>query len=301
MDIKEMQEAPQGSWPFMEEVIESVERQYKAGTTKKESYHSQLALTYSTMKRPEECRFHAARVPERADAIDKVNAYISLARILVYEKNLSEAINYYEKCLNADPENEMALDEIAWCCYHEKRYSEAENWFRKAIPTGEDPVSYSLSEGMGLTLSALKRYTEAIPWFEKELGFEHNKANFHYFEYLIGLCYANENDFYRAMAHYTKSLDARPGFAPALNNIGALYFEHEADIQTAIEYFKKAEKFAEEEEDFQVLQLAYINLSRLYGMVAEYELKELYNARLLTLLGFGEQGDDSEDDDDDTE
>ena len=256
-----------------------------------------MALNYSTLKRPEECRFHAGNVPESADVVDKVNAYIALARIFVYEKNLNEAINYYEKCLQADPGHVMALDELAWCCYHEKRYTEAEKWFRNAMLIEEEPMAFSLCEGMGLTLSALRRYSEAIPYFEKELSIEDNKVNIHYFEYLIGLCYANENDFYRALAHYTKSLDARPAFAPALNNIGALYFEHEADIQVAIEYFKKAEKIAEEQEDLQTLQLVYINLSRLYGVVAEYDLKELYNARLLTLLGFG--GTEEEEDDDD--
>ncbi len=298
MDIIEMQKAPEGSWPAVEEIIESIERQYRAGTTTKESYHGQMALMYSTLKRPEECRFHAAGVSEDAESMDKTNAYISLARILVFEKNLKEAINYYEKCLEADPENEMALDELAWSCYHEKRYPEAETWFRKVILTDEESIFCSF-EGLGLTLSALKRYAEAIPYFEKELSLEHNKINIHYFEYLIGLCYANEDDFYRALAHYTKSLDARPQYAPTLINIGALYFEHEADIKNAIGYFKKAEKIAEEEDDFLLRQLVYINLSRLYGMIAEYNLKDLYDARLLTLLGFSEPDDDRDDEGDD--
>jgi tetratricopeptide (TPR) repeat protein len=299
MDIREMQEAPKGPWTAMEEIIKGLKNQYEAGTTKEESYHSQLALLHSIMKQPEECRLHAGQVSESADLTDILNMYISLARIYVYEKNLKEAISYYEKCLLADPDHEMALDEIAWCCYHEKRYEEAEKWFRKGLALEEEAISYTLWEGMGLSLSELKKYKEAIPYFEKALSLDTNKVNVHYFEYLIGLCYAHENDFYRALAHYIKSLDADPRFAPTLNNIGALYYEQEADIKTAIEYFKKAEKIAEDEKDTQTLQLVYINLSRLYNLLSDYDLKDLYNNRLLNLLGLGEFGGDNENDEDD--
>lgn len=298
MDIKEMQEAPNGPWPFIEDTIKDITKQYEAGSIKEESYHGQLALLYSIMKNPEQCRLHATKVSENAGTNDKLNAWLSLARMFVYEKNLNEAVTYYEKCLKEDPEHEMALDEIAWCCYHEKRYPEAEKWFGKSIQVDAEEEWHFLREGMGLTLSGLKRHAEAIPWFEKELKLERNSINIHYYEYLIGLCYANENDFYRAMAHYMKSLDAKPSYAPALNNIGALYFQHEADIQTAIEYFKKAETIAEEEGDHQTLQLAYINLSRLYKMLADYDRQELYNAKLLALLGFEEPGSEGTDDDD---
>jgi hypothetical protein len=81
--------------------------------------------------------------------------------------------------------------------------------------------------------------------------------------------------------------------------MAALYFEHEADIKTAIEYLKKAEEVAEEQGDGLILQRVYINLVRLYGLIAEYDLQELYNSKLLSLLGFGDADDDDEEGDDD--
>ncbi len=112
---------------------------------------------------------------------------------------------------------------------------------------------------------------------------------------MIGLCYSKNNDFYRALSHYTKSLDANPGFAPSLTNIAALYFDHEADIKTAVSYLQRAEAIAEADEDNQLLQLVYINLIKLYGLIADYELKDRYNSKLLTLLGFNSNIDEDED------
>jgi tetratricopeptide (TPR) repeat protein len=298
MDIREFQEPPKGSWEFMEESIKSLTRQYEKGTTKEVSYHSQLTLIYSILKQPDKCRFHAAMVPDDADADDVAEVAISMARISIYEKNLKEAIAYYEKCLRVNPDHAMALDEIAWCCYHEKRFDEAEKWFREMIPLEEDPERWSIWQGLGLTLSELKRYDEARSCFEKEMSHKQNKTNVHYYEHLIGLTYSKENDFYRALAHYTKSLDAKPAYAPALNDIAALYFEQEADIKTAIGYLKNAEEVAEEQGDGPTLQLVYVNLIRLYGLIAEYDLQELYNSKLLGLLGFGDIEIDEDDDDD---
>ncbi len=297
MDIKEMQEAPEHPWPEMEKMIADITRQYKNGTTKETSYHSQMALLYCSLKNVKECRLHAAKVPEAADVVDKVNVFISLARMMIFEKNVGEAIIYYEKCLETDPEHVMALDEIAWCCYDQKRYTEAEKWFGQFMTLEDGINDYTIWEGMGLTFSAQKRYTEAIPCFTKALELEASKINSHYYEYLIGLSYANENDFYRAMAHYTKSLDAEPRYAPSLNNIGTLYYEHESDIKTAIKYFKQAEEIAETEKDTQILQLTYINLGKLYDLIADYDLSELYNNKLLNVLGFPTDDNDNSDND----
>ena len=296
MVIKELQDSPLESWPFLEGIITDVTRQYKEGTTKENAYHSQLALLYANLKNVEEFRKHAAMVPDDADANDKMNVFISLGRMMIYEKKLEEAIPYYEKCLQVDPGHEMALDEIGWCCYELKRYEAAEGWFRSVI-SADDVDSPSAWHGLGLTLSAMKRYVEAIPCFENAFKHEGTAVNTNYYEYLIGLCYANDNDFYRAMAHYMKSLDADPRYAASLVNIAALYYEHESDIKTAIEYLKKAEELAEADDDVHTLQLAYMNLSRLYTRLADYDLKEHYTAKLLELLGFGAPSDDEETED----
>ena len=290
-----MQETPDGPWPAMEEMITTMTRQYKNGITEEIQYHSQMALLYSNLKNVEECRMHAALVPDTANDFDKENVYMSLARMLIYEKKLGEAIVYYEKCLEISPGNETALDEIAWCCYHEKRFTEAEKWFRQAVASDDLDIE-TIWEGFGLTLSALKKYEEAIPCFSRALELQEDDLNINFYEFMIGLCYANEKDFYRALSHYTKSLDADPGYAHSLTNIATLYYDHESDIQTAITYLKKAEEICEAKEDMRTLQTIYINLVRLYKQLAEYDLQESYNIKLLTILGFGiEDGEDDED------
>ncbi len=199
MVISEMQEAREEPPAVLDDWIASVTRQWKEGNIGEASYHSQLSILYAGYKMVDECRYHAELVPDTASENDNSEAFVSLARILVYENKVDEAISLYEKALQADPTHDTA--------------------------TGND----------------------------------------HYYEYMLGLCYSHLGDFYRALAHYTKSLDAKPSFGHALNNMATLYFEHEADIKTAIGYLQKAEAIAEDEEDVQLLQLVCINLVRLYG------------------------------------
>jgi len=292
MNVTEMQSMPEPMF-YIEESIESVTRQWKDGRTKDVSYHSQLALLYGVLKNADECRLHAAMVPDTAGMDDRVNKYISLARMLVYEKNIEDAVDYYKKCLDTDTEHEMAMEEIAWCCYHIKQYEEAEKWFRQVAILA--PHCGNLWEGLALALSEQKKYTEAIIHFIKALELDTQTANVDYYEYMIGLCYSKNNDFYRALSHYTKSLDANPRFAPSLTNIAALYFDHEADIKTAVSYLQRAEEIAEADEDNQLLQLVYINLIKLYSLVADYDMKDRFNSKLLTLLGFNGTIDEDED------
>jgi tetratricopeptide (TPR) repeat protein len=293
MDVTEMQSVPEEPMTYLEETIGNITRQWKDGITPEVSYHSQMALLYGIMKNADECRLHAALIPDTASINDKVNKYISLARILVYEKHVEEAIGYYQKCLDIDTEHEMILEEIAWCCYHIKQYTEAEKWFRQL--TILEPEWGNVWEGLALTLAEQKNYIEAIVYFTKALELVTNAINVDYYEYMIGLCYGNNDDFYRALSHYTKSLDANPRYAPSLTNIAALYFNHEADIKIAISYLQKAEVIAEGDEDNQLLQLVYINLGRLYSMIADYDLKDRYNSKLLTLLGFNSNMDEDGD------
>jgi tetratricopeptide (TPR) repeat protein len=290
MSIAEMQEVPNSPMPEIERMVEQITNQWREGITPAINYHSQMALLNGIMKNVEQCRYHAALVPDDARDEDKLNAYISTARMLVYEDKINEAVDDYNRCLQIDDEHEMALLEIAHCYTHLKLFAHAEEFFERALQLMPDQAT--LWEELGLVLSHRQKYEDAITAFVKALQLDELVENIPYYEYLIGLCYANLNDFYRALAHYTKSLDANPSYAPSLTNMATLFYEHEADIKTAVSYLNKAEPIAKAEGNNELLQIIYINLIKLYSQIAEYDLKDFYNDKLLQILGFQASGND---------
>lgn len=293
--IKEMQQAPEGRWVEIEKIIEGMDRQLKHGVTKEISYHAQLSLLYSILKDVENTRLHAAQVPETAPKEDKRSSYFAIARMLIYKKKVAEAIDWYNRLIEMDDTNDMAFLELGWCLHNEKRFEEAANAFERGVRLEED--SFELWEGFALSLAMQDKFREAIPSFKKAMEFDTRGTQRHYYEYMIGLCYERMNDFYRSLAHYSKSLEAKPDFINSLNNIAALYYNEEADVTTAISYLKKAEIIAVQKDDKDLLQLVYINLGRLYGVVLEFDKKEYYNSKLWALFGLP-PGEDLDDEDD---
>jgi tetratricopeptide (TPR) repeat protein len=259
-------------------------------------YHSQLAFLYAQLFKPEECKHHAALVPAWAQAQEKANSLSSVARILVYEKKIAEALDYYEQAFAVEPRHEVVIEEAGWCCFDLKQFEKAQEWFTIGTLL-EDDDSEVFWEGLGLSLAHQQKHEEAITAFKKALELCDVKYNGHMYQHFIGQCYAGLNDFYRALGFYTQALDAKPTYAPALNDIAALYYNEEGDMNTAIEYLKNAEAAAEESGDSHILQAVYINLTRLYGQAKEFKLHEYYNQKVLESLGLGGLLDFGDDDD----
>ncbi len=166
--------------------------------------------------------------------------------------------------------HETSIEEAGWCCLKLKQWQQAEDWFTKGTLLEGDTETFW--EGLGLTLAQQKKYVEALPGFKKGRELCHILHGY-YYDHLIGQCYANLNDFYRALGHYTKCLNANPTYTNALNDIATLYFNEEGDMDTAINYLKKAEAIAESNKEYSILQIIYMNLSRIYRKIKEFELQ----------------------------
>ncbi|MFT3933916.1 MAG: tetratricopeptide repeat protein [Chitinophagaceae bacterium] len=260
-------------------------------------YHSQLALCYSGLYKSEECKMHAALVPEDAEPHEKAEALVSVARILIFEKQLEEAISHYQRAYDLEPEHDTAIEEMAWCYFELKEYQQAEAWFNKACTI--DPEFEVFWEGLGRSLAQQEKYEDALVAFQKAKESCRNADNHYFYDHLIGQTYAHQNDFYRALDYYTKALEAKPTYGTALNDMAALYYNQEGDMTNAIDYLKKAEAAAEEEKNAYTLQMVYINLSRIYDKQKEFDLHEHYKAKLFELLFFGGSGTEDYDDEDD--
>jgi tetratricopeptide (TPR) repeat protein len=295
MNIYELQNSEwDANDEFWLEAVEEKTREWNEKKIDEAHYHSQLSLCYRNLYNPEECKKHAALVPAWAHAQEKTEALVSMARILVYEKRIEDALDYYQQAYALTPDHEVVIEEAGWCCFELKQWEQAQDWFMKGTLLEEDWDLFW--GGLGRSLAQQQKYAEALPVFEKALALCDKEYDGYSYLHLIGQCYANLNDFYRALGYYTKSLEANPTYTNALNDIAALYFNQEGDMNNAIDYLKKAEAIAEKDGNDFILQCIYINLARIYGKIKEFELQEHYQAKLLDNLGFGIDDDEEEED-----
>ncbi len=303
MKIHELQYKDEGHKELFENLIADKNREWDNKKIDAAHYHSQLSLCYSILYKPEECKLHAGLVPQTAHEQEKTNALHSVARILVYEKKIPEALEYLEQAYALDPEHETVIEEAGWCCFELKQYEAAQAWFTKGtLLENDDEVFW---EGLGYSFSQQQKFREALAAFKHALNLCNKAYNGHVYLHLMGQCYAGLDDLYRALDCYTKCLESKPTYADALNDMAAVYFNQDGDISNAIYYLKRAEPLAEEQGDKYAMQRIYMNLASLYGKQKEFDLQEHYKAKFLEVTGlsflFGDFDDDSDDDGEDSD
>ena len=257
------------------------------------------------------------------------DAYLILARSYVNKKETDQAIYYYRETIKVDPSHEEAIMELAELYekqqdfnnalvvydfldneeiydgkenmfrykgslfYNKQDYTNALECYQKAYeiaPTDEDGW---ITESIGETYWQLKNFEESSKWFKQALEKNPQSWNAHYG---MGLCYHHTDDSYRALHHYFEALKIKPDFTNAYNNIAAVTINNEGNIQEGIEMLKKA---IENTPDEKFLGQIYLNLSKVYSKIFNYELANYYKAKFFASVGFDSLFMESDDDDDD--
>lgn len=103
---------------------------------------------------------------------------------------------------------------------------------------------------------------------------------------------------YRALHHYTEALKIQPAFPEVYTNLGAISFNENGDIKGAIENIETA---LQQSPDTNLLITLYLNLSRLYKKISDYDNHEYYKAKMMQAIGFDVEIDDDESDDFETD
>ena len=287
MNVYELQEPPEDDYSHIDAHIRNMRRHYDLGITDESAFHQHLAAMYALKKDVFLTRYHADRVLTLNDRTQVSGAYLSMGRILAFEKDLPAAVEAYKNALAIDADYDFALEEVAWCLLELKQYEEALFYFDQALI--ECSHLYNLWEGKGLTLAYMERYPEAIECFVRAIKEDTHGYNHHVYHHYAGLSYQNSGDNYRAMHHYTQALMLRPDFGEVLNNIGALHFNDDDelyDVQAAIEHFKRVEAIAEERNLGPLKTLVYTNFSRIYNAIGLMDLHEEYKEKMLSSVGF---------------
>lgn len=117
--------------------------------------------------------------------------------------------------------------------FKKNNYSEALNYFQKAVDTDPNNINY-LTE-LATTHYRLKNYDEAIRTYNKIISIEKNDS----FAYNnIGNIYSIKNDYANAESYFRKAIEIDPCSIPSYSNL-ALMFDENNRKDDAIEVLKQ--------------------------------------------------------------
>ncbi len=141
-------------------------------------------------------------------------------------KNNSAVVSYQSKQENDG--YKLGLDS-----FKKNNYSEALNYFQKAVDTDPNNINY-LTE-LATTHYRLKNYDEAIETYNKIISIEGNNS----FAYNnIGNIYSTKKDYANAESYFRKAIEIDPGSIPSYSNL-ALMFDENNRKDDAIEALKQ--------------------------------------------------------------
>lgn len=207
--------------------------------------------------------------------------YLDMANAFKARHDYPNALKYYE--LYAEAQN-YQIDEDELCNIAETY--EKVNDYKNAFKYHELAAQYKSYEtdpywvNVGRAMALDKNETEATFYFKMALKINPKNADAHY---CLGLLQQEKNNVYRALHHYTEALKIYPNYAAVYNNMAALAYNEEGDIEKAI---KNIEKALEVNEDKQLLFLLYQNLAKLYYKISDYDKHEYYKQKMMDQVGF---------------
>ena len=156
-----------------------------------------------------------------------------------------------------------------------KEYTEAAEWYRKAVEQGYIKAQFNLGKLHELGYGVTKDYIEAVSWYRKAAEQEHPEAQYHLGK-MYEQGYGVTKDYKEAVIWYRKSAEhgnpagqymlgymyhkglggwknydkgiewllksAEQGLAHAQYNLGLLYEYEESDLRKAKKWYRKAAK-----------------------------------------------------------
>lgn len=162
-------------------------------------------------------------------------AFITFILPKIYEiknaetpKKDSAPISYQNKTIN-DNGYKSGLNSIK-----NNNYSEALNYFQKAVDSEPNNISY-LTE-LATTHYKLKNYDEAIKTYSKLI--ELNKDNASIYNNYIGNMYSLKKDYINAESYYRKAIEIDSKSIPSYSNL-ALMFDENGKKEEAVAVLNK--------------------------------------------------------------
>jgi protein O-mannosyl-transferase len=161
-------------------------------------------------------------------------AYNNLGLLLASRGRTDEAMTYYQKALEIDPNDGDVHHNLGLLLPFMGRTDEAMAHYQKALEL--NPKNAGAQNNLGILLAEMGRTDEAMAHFLKALEINPDFAKAHN---NLGLQLEAIGRSDEAMAHYRKALELTPDYAEAHNNLGLL-LEKMGRIDDAKAHYQKA-------------------------------------------------------------
>jgi tetratricopeptide (TPR) repeat protein len=153
---------------------------------------------------------------------------------LLNQRKYEEAITLYDKALEIDPNDVVALNNKGLALKNLSKYEEAITLYDKALEI--DTKEVNVLTNKGVALDDLGRYEEAITWYDKALAVNPMDVDTLFNK---GVAFTKLGRYGEAITLYDKALKVDPKFANALFNKGVAFYQL-GKIEEAISWFDKA-------------------------------------------------------------
>jgi len=163
---------------------------------------------------------HAVKVTEK-----NYLAYNNLGYYLSNKGRPAEAMEYYRKSLEINPQYEDALNNMGYALAGLKRHAEAIPYYEAALRI--KPNHVEVHNNLGNALSELGRIDEAIAHYRFVLKEKPDHADAHN---NLGIALAMQGKLDEAIPHFRDAIRFKPNYASAHSNLGnALAVQHKLD------------------------------------------------------------------------
>jgi protein O-mannosyl-transferase len=148
-------------------------------------------------------------------------AYTSVAYTYFNKEMYGQAVEYYKRAIEVDPDNREAHNGLGRAYFELAMYDRALKSFQAVIRNG-DPDYIHLHNNLGRIYSIQGKYEQAQREFEQviELDQYHYQAHNN-----LGTVYFKQGDFAGAARYYAQALELKPSNISIRINLGLAYFK----------------------------------------------------------------------------
>jgi len=148
--------------------------------------------------------------------IDEIYYHIGSAYVQSAEVRI--AIEYFEKAVQQNPKNEVALYELGFFCDQIGEFDKSIKYYNRYLDI--DPFNYSTWFNLGITLNRAGNHEKAIEAYEYALTLN---DEFHQSIFNIANAHANAGNYREAIKKYTEYLEIYPENDDAFCYVGECY------------------------------------------------------------------------------
>jgi len=206
-----------------------------------------------------DCRQKAFALEPRLITAESLN---DLGTAIGQEGKFEEAINYYKKAIELQPNYYLAYLNWGISLNQIGQFNEAIEHLQKALQL--KPDSGEAYGNIGKALIELNKISEGIAYYEKAVKLQPNSATAHF---NLGTALTQQDKFEEAIAELQKAVELQPDLGEAYSNIGTTVY-------------KKSRKYGEL--NGQEFNLAINSLIKALEINSELALPHLYLAQLIS-------------------